>query len=624
VLARFEAERQALAMMDHPNIAHVLDAGATPAGRPYFAMELVHGIPITTYCDQHNLDTRQRLELFRDVCAAVNHAHQKGVIHRDLKPSNVLVAEDDGKPVPKVIDFGIAKAVEQNPSGQPLLTRIEQFLGTPVYVSPEQAAGSGAGGMGIDTRSDIYSLGMVLYELLAGRPAFDPKTLHDASYEEMRRIIREVEPPRPSVRLSTALGEESESARLTATHGADPKRLGHQLEGDLDWIVMKCLEKDRARRYETANGLSADIQRHLNNEPVVARPASTLYRLRKAFRRNKLAFTVAVALLAGAIVSTWQAVEARRARDAEKEQRLRAEQSEAAIRLHLYVAKMNLAQQAWEQNNISRLRQLLDETGEFPGRGFEWYYWQRQCHFELKTLHLEGGPLGAISPDGQRIVTCGADSTARVWEVASGREFFTLIGHSSPISSVAFSPDGSRIATGSRDQTAIIWEAASGRDLLTLKGHMGWINSVAYSADGQRIVTSSADQTAKVWEAASGHELFTLRGHGKSVNSAAFSPDGERIATGSNDQTAKLWESATGTELLTLKGHEDYGMGWVIDQSNGEISHDGFLPFGTETTALRRTNGTTFVVFCNSTVDNNNLYDPVTSWTTVFMLGITR
>ncbi len=276
VIARFEAERQALAMMDHPNIAKVLDAGATDTGRPFFVMELVRGIKITEYCDQHSLTTRERLDLFIKVCQAIQHAHQKGVIHRDIKPSNILVTVNDSVAVPKVIDFGIAKATEGRLTDKTLFTQFEALIGTPAYMSPEQAVMTS---LDIDTRSDIYSLGVLLYEILTGKTPFDGKELMAAGLDEMRRTIREQEPARPSTRLSTMLGAE---LTTTAKHRqADAPKLINLLRGDLDWIVMKALEKDRTRRYETANGFASDIQRHLNSEPVSARPPSTAYRFQK-------------------------------------------------------------------------------------------------------------------------------------------------------------------------------------------------------------------------------------------------------------------------------------------------------------------------------------------------------
>jgi len=312
VIARFEAERQALAMMDHPNIAKVLDAGATDTGRPFFVMELVKGMPVTDFCGQRQLDTRQRLELFGEICAAVSHAHQKGIIHRDLKPSNVLVTLHGEKAVPMVIDFGIAKATQGKLTDKTLFTRFNQLIGTPAYMSPEQVALSG---LDIDTRSDIYSLGVLLYEMLAGCPPFDPKTLLSAGWDEMRRIIREVDPPRPSLRLSTAAGPESE--RIEERQGVQPRKLGRILKGELDWIVMKAIEKDRERRYASASALADDIRRYLANEAVHAAAPGAGYRFRKFARRNKVALGVAavimLTLMLATGVSTGWAIRATRA-----------------------------------------------------------------------------------------------------------------------------------------------------------------------------------------------------------------------------------------------------------------------------------------------------------------------
>jgi tetratricopeptide (TPR) repeat protein len=318
VIARFEAERQALALMDHPNIARVLDAGTTENGRPYFVMELVKGVPITRFCDEHRLTPRQRLELFVPVCQAVQHAHQKGIIHRDIKPSNMLVCLYDGRPVPKVIDFGIAKATGQKLTERTMFTEIGQVVGTLEYMSPEQAE---LNQLDIDTRSDIYSLGVLLYELLTGSTPLDRKRLKEAAVLEVLRLIREEEPPRPSTRLSTT----DELPSVAANRGLEPKKLSGLVRGELDWVVMKCLDKDRSRRYETANGLALDLQRYLHDEAVQACPPSSWYRFRKFARRNKAALTagalVLVTLVLGIAVSTWQAVSATQARDAEREAR---------------------------------------------------------------------------------------------------------------------------------------------------------------------------------------------------------------------------------------------------------------------------------------------------------------
>jgi serine/threonine protein kinase len=371
VIARFDAERQALAMMDHPNIAKVFDAGATETGRPFFVMELVRGVPITEYCDKNKLSTRERLDLFVQVCRAIQHAHQKGVIHRDIKPSNILVTLHDGVPVPKVIDFGIAKATQGRLTGQTIYTAFEQFIGTPAYMSPEQAEMSG---LDIDTRSDIYALGVLLYELLTGRTPFDSKELANLGLDEIRRTIRDREPPRPSTRLSTMV--EGDLTTTASQRQTEAPKLIHLLRGDLDWVVMKCLEKDRTRRYETANGLAMDVQRYLSNEPVVARPPSKLYRLQKAVRRNKLAFAAAaavvMALLLGAGVSILQAVRASRAEAGAR----RAQQQAEAINRFLTEDLLYQAtpdQNAREKNVtmeevLARAARMLDTDSEIAKR----------------------------------------------------------------------------------------------------------------------------------------------------------------------------------------------------------------------------------------------------------------
>ncbi len=367
VVARFEQERQALALMDHPHIAKVLDAGATETGRPYFVMELVKGLPITKFCDQEQLTPRERLELFIPVCQAVQHAHQKGIIHRDLKPSNVLIALYDGKPVPKVIDFGIAKATGQRLTERTMFTEVGSIVGTLEYMSPEQAE---LNNLDIDTRADIYSLGVLLYELLTGAPPFTAKQLRSAAFTEMLRIIREVEPPKPSTKLSSS----DELPSIAAKRKLEPKRLTKLVQGDLDWIVMKCLAKERNRRYETANGVASDIERYLHEEPVRAGPPGAGYQLRKFARRYKKPLAAAgvfvALLLGGVVVSTMQAVRASRAeararteRDAAQEARERADRHFALAKdaVDKYLSKVT-DNPKLTQADFHQLRKELLET----------------------------------------------------------------------------------------------------------------------------------------------------------------------------------------------------------------------------------------------------------------------
>jgi len=590
VIGRFEQERQALAMMDHPNIAKVFDAGATPFGRPYFVMELVKGIPITEFCDERQLDTRQRLELFGDVCLAINHAHQKGVIHRDIKPSNVMITLDGDKPVAKVIDFGVAKATQGRLTDKTIYTRFDQFIGTPAYMSPEQATMSG---LDIDTRSDIYGLGVLLYELLTGKPPFDAKSLASAGYEEMRRIIREVEPPRPSLRLSTAAGDER--TKLARARHIEPAKLSRTVGPDLDWIVMKAIEKDRSRRYETANGLALDIQRFLADEPVRARPPSAGYRFRKFARRNKITLSSGAAVMAALMIGLIAAGRARRAENEESRRRQQAESSQKIAQAELakaqvialmaqhfrYAADMNRVQEALESNDIGRARLLLDRhrpaNGDLDLRDWEWRYLWEQCRSSAQamlTKHV-GVPIfsESFSPDGTLLLVGDSDGQVELWNVpARKREKLIQSAFGQPAQAV-FSPRGENFAVTVGPGVVKTFSVQTGADALlcTVKGH---VRDLSYSADGEWLaVLSREPNQLTVLQVADGVPIMNYPlppGHGMFFNNARISPDKKRIYVSCGAFKEPTVRCVSVPDAQTLW---EYPIG-VIDQSDPERTRD--------------------------------------------------
>ena len=525
VIARFEAERQALAMMEHPNIARVLDAGATGTGRPYFAMELVRGVPITSFCDEHSLDNGQRLELFQDVCAAVGHAHQKGIIHRDLKPSNILVGLDGDTPVVKVIDFGVAKATQLQLTDKTVFTRFEQFIGTPLYISPEQASLSP---IDIDTRSDIYSLGVLLYELLTGKPPLDQETLKKAGFDEMRRLIREQEAPKPSTRLSTATGDELRT--IAKARHTEPRKLGSFIRGDLDWIVLKALEKDRKRRYETTNALRQDIARFLKDEVVTATPPSAAYRFRKFARRRRgplaAAAAVLLAIVAGAVVSVQQGIratrEAQRSREALSETEAARRSSETARGLaedSLYRMEILRAHQDLEDDRVAVVREMLERHLPRPGgedrRGWEWYYLKSRLQQDEFTLEAGQGGLRGIdwSPDGTRFASAGEDGTVVVWN-AESREVEQTFGTrgAGPVTALAWSPvDRDRLAAAMADHSVVLWDLATGSAKWRQTEHSDEVTALAWLPDGEVLASGGLDKKVVLSDAASGALLMSQR-----------------------------------------------------------------------------------------------------------------
>jgi WD40 repeat protein/serine/threonine protein kinase len=596
VLVRFEAERQALAMMDHPNIAKVLDAGTTDGGRPFFVMELVKGTPITRYCDEHKLTPRQRLELFVPVCQAIQHAHQKGIIHRDIKPSNVLIALYDDHPVPKVIDFGVARATGQSLTDKTLMTGFGALVGTPEYMSPEQAS---LNNLDIDTRSDVYSLGVLLYELLTGTTPVDKKSLGKAALLEVLRIVREVEAPRPSAKLSSMDTLPS----VAANRGTEPARLSRLMKGELDWLVMKALEKDRARRYDTPNALSRDIQRYLADELVEARPPSVGYRVSKFVRRHKgqvVAASLVMLTLIGGIVGTslglvqanHSAEEERLAKvaaqdAAEREKQAAKREKEAAegekkareaerergveLEYQLGISSMVLANAADENRDVQLAAERLDKVPEGQ-RGWEWHYLKRQVQGGIFTLYGHKSPVTSVafSPDGTRIVTGSGDQIepfeAKVWDARTGMLLFDLKGlpqsvpgANIPFVCVAFSADSKRIVTAAGDNTARVWDAKTGALQLELKGQEGdqtegYVNCAALSPDGTRIVTGGHGNLVPVWDASTGKAIDELKGPLDFVTRLAFSPDGTRILTACLEGAVRVWDARTGKLLLEAKG----------------------------------------------------------------------
>jgi serine/threonine protein kinase/WD40 repeat protein len=602
VVARFEAERQALALMDHPNIAKVLDGGATETGRPYFVMELVQGVPITEYCDKNQLPAQERIQLFILVCQAIQSAHQKGIIHRDLKPTNILVTRNaPGAPgCPMVIDFGVAKATQQKLTEKTVFTNFATMIGTPAYMSPEQAEMSR---LDVDTRSDIYGLGVLLYELLTGTTPFPEKRLRSATYQEMQRIILEEEPERPSTRLRQTKTLTKSSSPFSTLHS--------QLSTDLDWIVMKCLEKDRTRRYETANGLATDLQRHLSNEPVLARPPSAAYKFQKAFRRNKLVYSAAIVVLAALVVGLGSAtvmfLRERVALNGEQQQRLQAQSAQKAAeseRQHsrqlLYASDMSLAQQALQQNNFYGARSLLDRHRPKPGeedlRGWEWrYLWQLTRSPALATLTNRPvrGMSASFSPDGTRLAVGWLDGRVDLWDVPGRRCLRTFtVSNDVSMGKVAFSPVRNLLAATSAPKTITLMDLDSGREsVLWREPDPGnWhVYDLAFSPDGSRAVIYAKEQNQGLGDAVwvvnvSSAEIESYHPTDPCYSvyyaAARLSPDNQRLYLSHSDLannrcSIQCLDLATGREIWQSEPKRELGIMALAVSPDGRIVVSG-------------------------------------------------
>ena len=619
VVARFEAERQALALMDHQNIAKVFDAGTTTSGRPYFVMELVQGTPITRFCDERRLSPRARLELFVPVCQAIQHAHQKGIIHRDIKPSNVLVTMYDDRAVPKVIDFGVAKAMDRSLTEMTMFTQFGAIVGTFEYMSPEQAE---MNALGVDTRSDVYSLGVLLYEILTGTPPLERERLRKSGLDEMLRIIREEEPPRPSQRLS----QSGDLPKIAASRGADPTRLAGLIRGDVDWIVMKCLEKERTRRYESANGLARDIQRHLADEPVEACPPGASYRARKFMRRHRASLAVAAALaltlVAGTAFSAWQAARASRAerssakeRDTALEKQAETSRAQAEtvvernrvaaangqltralgdLRNALYVSDMNRAFQYASQGNMRRVEELLarhrprDDQDDL--RGVEWRYLDRLCAKSRETILLDvGGSLNAvaISPQDESMAVARSDGVLQVFDLQSAQERFSktdlnvaLLGFSADGESfIALCSDGAR-GSNSREMQAYLraFSSRNGEELEASRKSLmlGEVGQSALARDGRLLIGFAGEGKARVWQTSNLEPVATLDAYAQNppvlpafMHFLALSQDAKSLAW-QLGPTTTIWDLAT-EKLLFRNTNEKFWSFALALSPDGEV-----------------------------------------------------
>jgi WD40 repeat protein/serine/threonine protein kinase len=533
---RFRREREILASLNHPNIARLFDAGFSDDGQPYLALEYIPGEPITQYCDDHGLSIRERLEIFRQVLAAVQYAHAHLVIHRDLKPSNILVTEAGGA---QLLDFGIAKLMTEGEAKETELTRLGGRALTPDYAAPEQILGAP-----ITISADIYSLGVMLYELLTGERPYRLKRDSRGALEE---AIVQADPGLPS---RTDISEPVAAARSTTL-----KKLGRALHGDLDTIALKALKKLPAERYATAYAFSEDIDRYLSGDVVLAQKDSLAYRIHKFARRYRVAIaagSILILTLAGGLAAT--TYEARVA-SAQRDQAL---ESDSRLLTQAAAASVKDGDAPRGMGIILEVLTHRDASRPYTPESLSAFQEARASDSQLIAITGHSARVRSIqfSPDGTRLITAAFDNTARVWDAETGKQELLIEGHRAPVVSAYYSPNGRLILTASFDKTARVWDAATGRQLLTIE-HADRVRSAMFSADGMHIVTASYDKIARIWDTASGRQTGTLAGHSELVTFASFSPDGRRVVTSSNDKTARIWDAATGRQITELRGHTD-------------------------------------------------------------------
>ncbi|MEQ9408502.1 MAG: protein kinase [Fuerstiella sp.] len=583
VIARFEAERQALALMDHPCVARVLDVGCTHRERPFFVMEYVPGLPITDFVVRERLSTDERLQLLISVCRAVQHAHQKGIIHRDLKPSNVLVTNRNGTPVPKVIDFGIAKAVEQRLTDKTLHTRHDQLVGTPCYMSPEQAE---FGGIDIDTRSDVYSLGVLLYEVLTDVGPYETEMLKNARPADISHIIRETPVLRPSMRIATAAPADGPAGHRPAP--SETRRRQRELRGDLDWIVMKAIEKERGRRYDSAAALAEDLQRFRRGEAVTARPPSAVYRLKKTVSRHRrvaiAALLVMMSLtfgLALALVQRDRAIDAQRLAE-DRLQRFQAERQRSENLL--YAADIRLAARALEKGDVAQTLELLKrmppaDSDQPELRGIEWHYLYHRAKGASTSSSVSPDSLYTVcpSPDQSRLVTAGADGWLHVLDAETLAVIRSVESGQQQVNDVSFSSDGHTVCTAGDDGTVRFWSFPA---LIPQQVLRYSPDAEAYAAlmtpDQQFVIICGQLAEIAVYRRSTGELLHQLSGHNRAVEAMALSPDGTLLACVSSDCRLSVWDWMKGTRVY-LSPERGGRLSSVTFSADGRLIADGSI-----------------------------------------------